>query len=621
MHYFWNSVIFPLLKTIRASTIVEIGAADGKSTTHIAKYLEQVRGIVHSIDTKRSASIDALLQTYPNTIRFYEEPSLTALPKIRGYDAVLIDGDHNWYTVFHELQLIHEQSRTIGRLPLILLHDTAWPYARRDLYYDPTTIPPAYRHPYATGGMLPAEHHSLSETGLNSTLHHSVDENVPRCGVLSAVEDFLAEHSTDYLLQTIPGLYGIGILAPHQLLAQCPELRSTLQAWELQPPIAEHIRTLEDRRLTLITQLQTYQRGNACLMQEKEILSSTNESLKKANTELLQMRQEAREKEQEFLNALRTMEDQMQRQFHAKDLTIAKERRRSEELQAASKQLQSTLDHILQTRSWRWMHGLRIAGDFVSRLRKKHVPPAVLRNIPSTERPQPVDAVASLPPVSAQALEEMPKQSEVQLSTMRIKRMTKTPLVSAVLCSNSHDEQALRRMLNSTVQQTYPHWELHIWHRKTDTMTLRIVKDYMARYGDKIHCHGEGTASLRDVFTQTQGELLFPLFERWLLKPTALETLVRMHIADKAQRYDACMSPYTTADLAGIPLKLQRIDTKKRRWYNDVHVCMFRRSALKELADSNPKLQFTRIPELLRAISSTRDTISIHETPLCTEFA
>ena len=48
---------------------------------------------------------------------------------------MIIDGDHNYYTVSEELRLIAERART-APLPLLLFHDVCWPHARRDDYFD-----------------------------------------------------------------------------------------------------------------------------------------------------------------------------------------------------------------------------------------------------------------------------------------------------------------------------------------------------------------------------------------------------------------------------------------------------------------------------------------------------
>ncbi len=76
---------------------------------------------------------------------------------------MFLDGDHNWYTVFHELRLIEEHCQRNERLfPLVLLHDLGWPYGRRDLYYNPETIPAEYRQPYARA---PSARESRSSSG------------------------------------------------------------------------------------------------------------------------------------------------------------------------------------------------------------------------------------------------------------------------------------------------------------------------------------------------------------------------------------------------------------------------------------------------------------------------
>ena len=59
---------------------------------------------------------------------------------------MIIDGDHNYWTVSEELRLIGERAAGAD-LPLLLFHDVCWPHARRDDYFDaeqiPEPIPPA----------------------------------------------------------------------------------------------------------------------------------------------------------------------------------------------------------------------------------------------------------------------------------------------------------------------------------------------------------------------------------------------------------------------------------------------------------------------------------------------
>ena len=73
-----------------------------------------------------------------------------------GGGRALIDGDHNWYTVFNELEMLAAAARKAGApLPLLILHDVGWPYGRRDLYYAPEQIPEEFRQPYARKGIAP----------------------------------------------------------------------------------------------------------------------------------------------------------------------------------------------------------------------------------------------------------------------------------------------------------------------------------------------------------------------------------------------------------------------------------------------------------------------------------
>ena len=61
-------------------------------------------------------------------------------------DAALVDGDHNWYTVYNELKMLAATARDAGApLPLLIMHDVCWPYGRRDLYYAPERIPEEFR--------------------------------------------------------------------------------------------------------------------------------------------------------------------------------------------------------------------------------------------------------------------------------------------------------------------------------------------------------------------------------------------------------------------------------------------------------------------------------------------
>ena len=62
-------------------------------------------------------------------------------PEFRGFELYLIDGDHNYYTVSREMELIHKHGDAGN---IMLYNDVAGTWARKDLYYDPEFIPPEY---------------------------------------------------------------------------------------------------------------------------------------------------------------------------------------------------------------------------------------------------------------------------------------------------------------------------------------------------------------------------------------------------------------------------------------------------------------------------------------------
>jgi hypothetical protein len=127
------------------------------------------------------------------------------------FDCILIDGDHNWCTVFNELRLIHERA-LVRPGGFVFLHDVDWPYGRRDMYYQPGTIPVEFRHPFAQKGIVRGQSSLADVGGFNSQLMNALAEGGPKNGVLSAIEDFLVRHPDDYRFFRIHYQYGLGVL-------------------------------------------------------------------------------------------------------------------------------------------------------------------------------------------------------------------------------------------------------------------------------------------------------------------------------------------------------------------------------------------------------------------------
>ncbi len=227
MHRFWNVLTRPLLDAIDARALLEVGVAEGAQTRLLLDRCAEVGGSLTAIDPAPGAPLAKLEAAHGPRLRLLRARSLEVLPGLEPFDAALIDGDHNWYTVLSELRLLH--ARGHGRC-LLLLHDVGWPYGRRDLYYTAGSVPAAFRHPSRRGGLQPGRGAPLPGRGMNAYLEHARFEGGPRNGVLTAVEDFLAEHPERYELTVIPSLFGYAIVAPRELLGRCPRLRALLDA-------------------------------------------------------------------------------------------------------------------------------------------------------------------------------------------------------------------------------------------------------------------------------------------------------------------------------------------------------------------------------------------------------
>lgn len=248
MYRFWHSVTRPLLDTLQPMSVVEIGVSEGQQTELLLPYAQQRGIIVHCIDTKEPPHLPAWRQLYADTLVFHHGPSRTMLPLVPSYDVVLIDGDHNWYTVYGELLEIERRATEKGHFPVVLLHDIGWPYGRRDLYYNPQEIPETFRQHNMRGGVRRGQNH-LADDGLNAWMHHASTEGGAQNGVLTAVEDFLAETSHDLHFLHIETMHGLGVIVPKDLLAQNPQLRDLLRDLDPSQPLVSLLHTAEDLRL------------------------------------------------------------------------------------------------------------------------------------------------------------------------------------------------------------------------------------------------------------------------------------------------------------------------------------------------------------------------------------
>lgn len=201
-------LILPCLDAAGVRSVLEIGAYAGDVTRLLLDWASASGAKVVTVDPSPQDAL-AQLADEREDLELIRTTSLEALERIELPDAVVVDGDHNYYTVAHELSTIYRRSEG-RRLPLLLFHDVCWPHARRDDYFDPSQIPEEARQPYVAGaGLFPGDP-GVHRWSLPFRFA-AAREGGPRNGVLTAIEDFVDEHD-QLRLAVIPAFFGLGVV-------------------------------------------------------------------------------------------------------------------------------------------------------------------------------------------------------------------------------------------------------------------------------------------------------------------------------------------------------------------------------------------------------------------------
>jgi len=210
----FQEIILGALELADARHIVEVGSESGSFSERLVDWAGPRGGRVTTIDPLPDDRVRAMAARHGDTHRLVLERTPAALDGVAAADAYVLDGDHNYYVVANELRAIHRTAAQAGSAPLLFMHDVAWPWARRDLYYDPSFLPQGevHEHTYDHGVDLDA---GLVRGGFRSNGAYAISlhEGGPRNGVLTAIEDFCGEHP-EYELFVVPAVFGLGVLFP-----------------------------------------------------------------------------------------------------------------------------------------------------------------------------------------------------------------------------------------------------------------------------------------------------------------------------------------------------------------------------------------------------------------------
>lgn len=213
-----------------ARSVGEVGAYAGDLTRLLLEWAGQRDGTVWAIDPLPQPGLEELDAARPD-LELVRQNSVEALGTMTLPDAVIIDGDHNYYTVTQELQIIAARAQGAD-LPLLLFHDVCWPHARRDSYYAPEDVPAEHRQPIQEGGGVFPGEPGLTNKGLPYK-YPAKREGGERNGVLTAVEDHVA--ATDGLrFAVIPSFFGLGVVW-HQDAPWAAEVAALVAPYDRHP--------------------------------------------------------------------------------------------------------------------------------------------------------------------------------------------------------------------------------------------------------------------------------------------------------------------------------------------------------------------------------------------------
>lgn len=246
----FRELIVESLEIVGARHVVEIGSETGGMTELLLDWAREHDGTLTCVEPEPSDLVRELARATP-ALELVDRPSPAGLAEVPTADVYVIDGDHNFWTVREELRSAHSDVPEGEPGPLCVLHDVAWPCARRDYYYAPDRLPPEAVHPHRFDrGVVPGEP-GLVAGGFRSRgeFAQAEREGGEGNGVLTAVEAFRAERP-GLRFVSIPAVFGVGFLfsagAPYG-----ERLAERLAPYDASPLLQR----LEDNRVKLYVRL------------------------------------------------------------------------------------------------------------------------------------------------------------------------------------------------------------------------------------------------------------------------------------------------------------------------------------------------------------------------------
>jgi hypothetical protein len=187
------------------TTVVEVGVESGQ----VSGVYADLGATVYCVEPRPDDQVRAAIAAAPR-LNLVEGLSPDVLGELPVADLYVLDGDHNYAVVRRELAWIMANAPDA----VVALHDVLWPCGRRDFYYQPSPLPPEDVHPATPDGPT-VWHDEITPAGFVGDGAFTVASHAggERNGVLTAVEDALAEDGAGWRFEIVPAVFGFGVLA------------------------------------------------------------------------------------------------------------------------------------------------------------------------------------------------------------------------------------------------------------------------------------------------------------------------------------------------------------------------------------------------------------------------
>jgi ABC-2 type transport system ATP-binding protein len=244
-----RELIFAVLDASEARDVAEIGTNPGHFTRMLAERARDRGGRVLAVEPVPDAEMRKVASD--PLVDLVAGAAPRAFDDLDACDAYVLDGDANYWTVRSSLERAQAAADGAGKPLLAIVHHSGWPWGRRDVYLNVSPVPPEGMNPRRAGlGVLP-DTSQLVRGGWSfpSSIEIAETDGGPRNGVLTAVEDFVAETSGLRLVAVAPLLGFAFVYAASARWA--PAVAAVLERYESDPLLER----LERERVELFVEL------------------------------------------------------------------------------------------------------------------------------------------------------------------------------------------------------------------------------------------------------------------------------------------------------------------------------------------------------------------------------